>query len=141
MRVTDPAADQPARRVAIRGDPDVAVARRHVRELGRRLGWPPAAVEALATAVSEVAWNIVVHADVGEMRFDGVRDRDRVGVEVVALDRGPGIADLDRAMQDGYSTAGGLGLGLPSARRLVDEFELAGGAGGGTVVIMRKWSR
>ncbi len=139
--MTHLAADLPSRRIAIRADPDVAVARRHVRELGRCLGWRPAAVEALATAVSEVARNIVVHAAAGEMRFDVVRDRDRVGVEVVALDRGPGIADLDRAMQDGYSTAGGLGLGLPSARRLVDEFELGGGAGGGTIVIMRKWSR
>lgn len=129
-----------ARRVSIREESDVAMARLHTRELGRRLGWRASAVEALATAVSEVAQNIVVHAGAGEILLDVVNGRGRPGIVVVARDRGPGIPDVELAMRDGYSTAGGLGLGLPSARRLVDEFEVIGGAGRGATVTLRKWS-
>jgi serine/threonine-protein kinase RsbT len=138
--MSDPAAERLARRVSVREAVDVAIARQCARELARRLGWPASAMEALATAVSEVAHNIVAHAEAGEVLLDVVtNDRGQGGVVVVARDRGPGIPDVELAMQDGYSTAGGLGLGLPSARRLVDEFELVGGVGRGATVIMRKW--
>jgi serine/threonine-protein kinase RsbT len=134
------AAERLAQCISVREGVDVAMARQCTRELTRRLGWPASAVEALATAVSEVAHNIVAHAEAGEVLLDVVtNDRGLAGVVVVARDRGPGIPDVELAMQDGYSTAGGLGLGLPSARRLVDEFELVGGAGRGATVIMRKW--
>jgi serine/threonine-protein kinase RsbT len=136
----DLAAERLARSVSVREGADVAIARQRARELARRLGWPASAVEALATAVSEIAHNIVAHAEAGEIVLDVVlNDRGRPGVAVVARDRGPGIPDVELAMRDGYSSAGGLGLGLPSARRLVDEFELVGGAGQGATVIMRKW--
>lgn len=138
--MSDLAAKPLAQRVSVREGVDVAMARQRTRELARELGWPASAVEALATAVSEVAHNIVAHAEAGEVLLDVVtNDRGRVGIVVVARDSGPGIPDVELAMQDGYSTAGGLGLGLPSARRLVDEFELVGGAGRGATVTMRKW--
>ena len=93
----------------------------------------------LAIATSEIAHNILVHALVGEVRLRVMAKGDMEAVEVVASDYGPGIADLDRALQDGYSTANGLGLGLSSARRLVDDFDLASAAGRGTTVTLRKW--
>jgi serine/threonine-protein kinase RsbT len=126
-------------RVPIREEADVGVARRRVREVARRAGLRESAVEALATAISEVAQNILVHARAGEILLGVMRDRGWTEVVTVARDDGPGIADVALAMQDGYSTAKGLGLGLSSARRLVDEFEVSGAAGRGTTVIMRKW--
>jgi serine/threonine-protein kinase RsbT len=127
-------------RIPIREEADVAVARQRARELARREGLRESAVEALATAISEIARNILVHAGAGEIRLGVMRDRGRSKVVVMARDDGPGIADVDLAMRDGYSSAKGLGLGLPSARRLVDEFELIASPGQGTTVIMKKWS-
>ena len=82
-----------------------------------------------------------LHANTGEVLLMSLRESDRAGVAVVVRDTGPGIDSVELAMQDGYSTANGLGLGLSSARRLTDEFELTTAAGGGTVIIMKKWSR
>lgn len=127
-------------RVPIRDDSDLVVARRRVRELGTQQGLTEAAIEALATATTEVARNIVVHAYGGDLRIDAVEQAGRRGVLVVARDAGPGITDIDRAMHDGYSTAASLGLGLPSAKRLVDEFEIESAVGKGTVVTLRKWA-
>lgn len=129
-------------RVAVREEIDVVVARRCVRELGRELRLADSAVESLATAVSEIARNIVVHAGAGELVLGVVRAGARRGILVVARDDGPGIADIDRAMEDGYTTSDGLGLGLASARRLVDDFDLASNpaAGAGTTVTMKQWS-
>jgi len=123
----------------IRHESDLVVARRRVRELGRQQGLPAPAIEALATAVTEIARNTVVHAGGGEMVVGAVADTRRRGVLVRMRDEGHGIADLDRAMQDGYSTKGGLGLGLPGARSLVDEFEIESGPGRGTTITMRQW--
>jgi serine/threonine-protein kinase RsbT len=126
--------------VAVREECDVAIARGAAREIARREGLPVAAVEAVATAVSEVARNIVVHAGVGEVVVEAVLERGRRGVLVVARDDAPGIHDVERAMRDGYSTGDGLGLGLPSARRLMDEFTIESATGRGTTVTMRKWA-
>jgi serine/threonine-protein kinase RsbT len=127
-------------RLSIEEEPDVFVARNRARELALRQGFSRVEVEAIATAVSEVARNIVVHAGRGELLLDAAEERGRRGVVVVARDEEPGIPDVEQAMQDGYSTAGGLGLGLPSARRLMDEFSIASAAGAGTTVIMKKWA-
>jgi serine/threonine-protein kinase RsbT len=122
------------------GDPlDVVLARRQVRELARLLRMPPPVAEALVTATSEIAHNIVVHAGGGEIHVSPAIEEGRRGLVVVARDHGPGIADPALAMRDGYSTAGSLGLGLASAQRLVDEFDLAPASGGGTVVTLKKW--
>ena len=126
-------------RVPLRDESDITVARRHVRELGQKQRLRPAAIEALATAVSEVARNVIVHGHAGEVFLGLVDEAGRQGVIAIARDEGPGIADVDAAMQDGFSTGKSLGLGLPSARRLVDVFELRSAVGEGTTVSLTKW--
>jgi serine/threonine-protein kinase RsbT len=133
-------ARSPRIRVPLREESDVVMARRCARELAVREGLPRSAVEALAIAISEVALNVVEHARAGEIVLRVVRDRGRRGIMVVARDEGPGISDVDQAMQDGYTTANGLGLGLSSARRLVSEFAIESAVGNGTVVTMTQWS-
>ena len=128
-----------ALRLAVREEPDVVMARQAVRAVAREAGLAASAVEAIATAVSEIARNIVVHSRGGEIAVRRVEERGRHGVEVVARDEAPGIADPERAMQDGYSTSNGLGLGLPGARRLVDVFTLESAPGKGTTVTLKKW--
>ena len=93
----------------------------------------------IATAISEIARNIMSHAGRGEIVISAVAIDGRNAVEVVASDEGPGIADIERALQDGYSTGAGLGLGLPGAGRLMDHFEVRSEVGVGTTVVMRKW--
>jgi serine/threonine-protein kinase RsbT len=128
-------------RVRIRHESDIVTARRQVRELGTRQGLSSAAIEALATAVTEVARNLVVHAGSGEVLFATAEDARRRGVLVTVRDDGPGIADIEQAMQDGFSTkGGGLGSGLPGARRLVDEFHIESDLDSGTTVTMRQWA-
>ncbi len=131
---------RPRIRLPIGEEADVAVARRHVRELGEEVGFAAGRLAALATAVTEVARNIVVHARRGELLLGLVVERGRRGICVVARDAHPGIADVAKAMEDGYSTGSGLGLGLPSAKRLVDEFSLASAVGEGTTVVLKKWA-
>lgn len=94
-----------------------------------------------ATATSELAQNLVDHAGGGEMRFALLGEDGRRGIEVSARDDGPGIADPERALQDGYSSGAGLGLGLSSAKRLMDDFELRSQLGSGTTVTLRKWTK
>jgi len=120
-------------------DSDVAAARRRARELALGSGLPTLAVEELVTAVSEIAHNVVVHAARGELLLAIAGGEERPAVVVIASDDGPGIANIEDAMRDGYSTGRGLGLGLPSARRLVDEFEIRSSPQAGTVVTLRKW--
>jgi serine/threonine-protein kinase RsbT len=127
-------------RVSIREEADVAVARKHARDLAAAAGLREGPAGALAIAVSEVARNILVHARHGEVLLALVTDDRRVGVAVTARDAGPGIPHLGNALQDGYSTTRTLGLGLPSARRLMDEFEIESIVGRGTTVTMKKWA-
>ena len=112
-------------RIAIESDADVVTARQRARELAGELELSSTDQTLLATAISEVARNITTYATRGEVLLRVLRDGNgRRGIEVVASDHGPGIEDIERALQDGYTTGGGLGLGLPGARRLVDEFEI-----------------
>jgi serine/threonine-protein kinase RsbT len=128
-------------RVPVREESDVAIARVRARDLARREGFPEGRLGALATAVTEVARNIVVHAGAGEVLLAVVAEGGRRGILVVARDAARGIPDVELAMRDGYSTqGGGLGLGLPSARRLMDEFTLVTAVGEGTTVTMKKWA-
>jgi serine/threonine-protein kinase RsbT len=132
-----------AGRMAIRisGVDDVVVARDAGRSLAVRAGQSASQVTEVVTAISEVARNIAVYAGSGWVRIRLIERGDRSGVRVVAIDKGPGIKDLGRALQDGYSTGGGLGLGLPGARRLMDEFAIRSAQGRGTRVTMLKWGR
>lgn len=125
--------------VRVREEADVAIARLAAAELAEREGFSPAGAGAITTAVSEVARNLVVHARGGEVVLAAVEEDGRRGIVVVATDGSPGIPDVAAAMKDGYSTAGGLGLGLSSARRLMDEFSLVSTVGKGTTVTMKKW--
>ena len=125
-------------RIPIASEADIIVARQHGRELAARLGASSTQQVLIATAISELARNIVLYAQRGEIVLKAV-EGSRRGVEVIARDDGPGIADLDLALRDGYSTGGGLGLGLPGARRLMDEFVIESEVGKGTIVSMRKW--
>jgi serine/threonine-protein kinase RsbT len=129
-------------RVAIRTDADVVTARQEARTMGAALGFSSTDLTLLATAISEIARNITTYAGSGEVLIDLVRDSSgRRGVRVIARDEGPGIEDLERALTDGYTTGGGLGLGLPGARRLVDEFDIQTAPGKGTTVTLVKWTR
>jgi serine/threonine-protein kinase RsbT len=128
-------------RVAIHTDADVVTARQQARTLGASLGFSSTDLTLLATAISEVARNITAYAGSGEVALRIVRDRTREGIEVVASDEGPGIDNVELAMQDGYSTRNGLGLGLPGTRRLVDQFELSTQPGVGTTIRLVKWNR
>ena len=125
-------------RIPIRADADIVAARQKVRELAARAGFTGTDLTLIATAVSEVARNIVRFAGHGEVVVEIV-DEPRRGVRVAARDTGPGIADVEQAMADGYSTYHGLGLGLPGARRLMDEFAVVSETGRGTTVTMTKW--
>ena len=126
-------------RVAINTDADLVTARAEGRAMAERLGFPRPDPTLVATAISELARNIVVHAGRGEIVLQPFEDANRYGVVVIAKDEGPGIRDVEAAIRDDYSGRGGLGLGLPGARRLMDDFEIDSSADGGTTVTMRKW--
>ena len=134
-------APEQAERIAIESDADVVTARQRARALAVGLEMPTTDQTLLATAISEIARNITAYAVRGEVLLDVVHDGSRRGVRVVAKDDGPGIEDVERALQDGYTTGGGLGLGLPGARRLVDEFDIQTAPGEGTRVTLVKWTR
>jgi serine/threonine-protein kinase RsbT len=125
--------------VSIAHERDIVTARQRGRELVAEIGFGSTDQTLIATAVSEVARNILVYAVRGEIVFTAIDDGGRRGIQVVARDHGPGIADPALALQDGYSTSGSLGVGLPGARRLVDELELVSAPGRGTIVTLRKW--
>jgi serine/threonine-protein kinase RsbT len=127
-------------RVAVAADSDMLPARAEARALADRLGFSRTDATLIATAISEIARNILVHAGSGEITLTPIQERDRKGMAVVARDEGPGIRDLEAAVADGYSGVNGsLGLGLPGARRLMDEFDIVSRPGEGTTVTMRKW--
>ena len=126
-------------RVIFAVDANVVTARLKGRDLASRAGFTSTDLTLIATAISEIARNIVKFAQRGEIVIRTVDEPGRRGVTVIARDAGPGIADLPKAMRDGVSTYRGLGLGLPGARRLMDEFEIVSEVGKGTTVTMAKW--
>jgi len=128
-------------RVPVSRDADIVTARQLGRELAAKAGFAGSDLTLIATAISEVARNIISYAEAGEIRL-GLASKDGYpGLFVVAQDHGPGIPDIDLAMQDGFSTGKSLGLGLPGARRLMDEFEIVSVPGKGTTITMHKWRR
>jgi serine/threonine-protein kinase RsbT len=127
--------------VPIVRESDIVIARQKGRELAAALGFSSTDQTLLATAISEVARNIISYAGQGEIALSEIEEGGRRGIVVIARDQGPGIADPELAMRDGYSTGNSLGVGLPGARRLVDDFDLASAHGAGTTVILKKWLR
>lgn len=118
---------------------DIVLARQRGRDLAARLGFSSTEQTLIATAISEVARNIVLYARTGQILLAAIHERGRRGLRIVAQDQGPGIADPVLAMRDGYSSGDSLGMGLPGARRLMDEFELDTEVGRGTTVVLKKW--
>jgi serine/threonine-protein kinase RsbT len=127
-------------RILVAGDADVVTARSRAKDLSGAIGFSRTDQTVIAAAVSEVARNIVVYAGQGEIVLRAHRGNGRWGLLVVARDEGPGIADTEVALTDGYSTTGSLGVGLPGARRLMDSLEIESEVGRGTKVTMLKWT-
>lgn len=125
--------------VPIATDTDILLARQKARAMAGALRFTSTEQTLIATAISEVARNILNYAKTGEVVIELIVRDSKRGLCVTARDRGPGIADIERAMTDGYSTSGGMGLGLPGAKRLMDEFHIVSAPGRGTIVTMTKW--
>lgn len=123
----------------IRDEVDIYVAAQRAQALARELRFDHVGCTRLGTVTLELARNVLVHGGGGEILLRGLYDEGRVGLEIQALDNGPGIRDLEQALTNGYSTAGRLGAGLGAARRLSDEFEIDSQPGGGTRVLTRSW--
>jgi serine/threonine-protein kinase RsbT len=130
---------EPECTVPIHSERDIVLARQKGRALACELGFSVGNATLIATTISELARNIVSYAGKGEIAMSQVRVSDRTGITIVASDSGPGIADLTLALREGFSTSGGLGLGLPGTRRLMDEFDIDSQPGRGTIITVTKW--
>jgi serine/threonine-protein kinase RsbT len=133
--------EQRSGQVPITGESDIVIVRQFVRDRSRDLGFGITDVTRIVTAASELTRNIYLYAGAGLMQWQALQDRDRVGIELIFRDEGPGIADIDQAMELGFSSNGLLGLGLPGVKRLMDEMTLESTVGRGTTVTIRKWRR
>ena len=129
------------RTLLIRSDLDIVSARVEGRDMAKALGFGTIDQARIATAISELARNIVLYAGEGTVTIRPTERGARKGIEVLCDDRGPGIEDVSVVMRDGYSTSRGLGMGLPGAKRLMDDFEIDSKVGMGTRIIVRKWLR
>jgi serine/threonine-protein kinase RsbT len=127
--------------VEINVEHDIAIARRAVRDIAAELGFGVTETARIVTAASELGRNVHKYAGGGVMRWRALNKNERNGLELSFEDHGPGIADVDEAMREGHTTGGGLGMGLPGAKRLMDEMEINSAPGTGTTVIVRKWRR
>jgi serine/threonine-protein kinase RsbT len=125
--------------VAISSDQDIVSARQKGRVMASEIGFSSGDATLIATAISELARNIVTYAREGQITLKRVNGLNRQGIAVIATDQGPGIPDIRQALRDGYSTSGSLGLGLPGVKRLMDEFEISSQPGHGTTVAVKKW--
>jgi len=129
----------PKAQVAVSSVADIVAARQTGRALASELGFEGSDLTMIATAISEIARNILDHAKRGTITFSPIHQRSSHGILIVAKDEGPGIRDVSQAMQYGYSSRNGLGVGLPGAKWLMDDFDIKSKLGMGTVVTMKKW--
>jgi len=127
--------------LAIKTERDIVAARRAVRDAAYQLGFNETDVTRIVTAASELARNIHKYAGEGVMRWHSIQANNRAGIELQFVDQGPGIPDVNLAFQDGYSTSKGMGMGLPGARRLMDDLQIESVVGEGTSVTLKKWLR
>ena len=125
----------------VANDADIVTARQRGRDLASRIGFSAGNATLIATAISELARNMLLYAGTGEIGIARLDQDGRLGLVVVARDHGPGIADVRQALQEGYSTMRRLGLGLPGVKRLMDEFSIDTGPRSGTTVVVKKWAR
>jgi serine/threonine-protein kinase RsbT len=127
--------------VPIHSESDIVTARKVIRTAATALGFGVTDVTRIVTAASELARNVFRYAGSGTMRCHNLQQNESIGIEVTFVDKGPGIANVEQAMEPGYSTSGGLGLGLPGAKRLMDEIQVQSEVGKGTTITVRKWRR
>jgi serine/threonine-protein kinase RsbT len=127
--------------VAISSDQDIVLARQKGRAMAIEVGFSSGDATLIATAISELARNILSYARRGEITLKIVRASSRQGISIIASDSGPGIQDIAQVMRDGFSTSGSLGVGLPGVRRLMDDFEIVSEPGRGTIVTVKKWKQ
>jgi serine/threonine-protein kinase RsbT len=120
---------------------DIVAARQLGRNVARELGFGTVDQARVTTAISELARNIYLYAGQGTVGIEKVFDGGKSGLKIVAIDEGPGIKDIRKVMEDGYTTSGGLGAGLPGVKRLMDEFDIDSTPGKGTKIIATKWLR
>ena len=125
--------------VSIRSDIDIVLARQQGRAMAGTIGFGATDATLIATAISELARNIVLYAQKGEVMMRSVETAHSKGILIVARDSGPGIRSIQDVLRDGYSTSGGLGLGLPGVKRLMDEFAIESELRRGTTVTVKKW--
>lgn len=125
--------------MAINSDQDIVLARQKGRALASEFGFSLGDATLIATAISELARNIVSYAGKGQILLSTFDGANRQGIAVTALDDGPGIPDIEQAMRDGFSTSGSLGMGLPGVRRIMDEFTISSKPARGTRVVVKKW--
>ena len=128
-------------KVSITSDQDIVQARQKGRALAMEMGFGSGDATLIATAISELARNIVSYARRGQISLKVVDGGGRYGLSIIASDEGPGIPDIRQALRDGFSTSGSLGIGLPGVRRLMDEFEITSQPGQGTTVAVKKWKQ
>ena len=127
--------------VSISSDQDIVQARQKGRALAMEMGFGSGDATLIATAISELARNIVSYASSGQITLRVDDGGNRYGLSIIASDEGPGISDIRQALRDGFSTSGSLGIGLPGVRRLMDEFEITSQPGRGTIVTVKKWKQ
>lgn len=125
--------------VRIVAEIDIVAVRKAVRQAAGSLGFGATDATRIVTAASELARNVFVYAGAGVMRWRGLSANGRMGIELVFADSGPGIADVEQALEPGYTTGKGLGMGLPGARRLMGEMDIQSTVGKGTTVTVSKW--
>ena len=130
-----------AERIGILEESDIVIARQRAGQLAKKIGMGVVDQTKIATATSELARNIVRYAKTGEVIIEEIDNGITTGLQLTFKDRGPGIADVAAAMRDGFTTGGGMGLGLSGAKRLVNEFEIQSEAGVGTTIVVKKWKR
>jgi serine/threonine-protein kinase RsbT len=140
LRIDAPVGDTQLRKIIpISSVADIKTAREHGRSIATKLGFSGSDPTIITTAISEIARNIIEHAKRGNIMIQPVKENSKHGIAIIAQDEGPGIPDVTRAMQDGFSTGKGLGLGLPGSKRLMDEFKIISEVGKGTTIHMKKW--
>lgn len=125
----------------IKAEHDIVIARRTIREAAGQLGFGETDVTRIVTAASEMARNVYKYAREGVVRWRPILADGRRGIELQFIDQGPGIADISLAMREGYSTSRGMGMGLPGARRLMDDLQIESTVGKGTSITLKKWLR
>ncbi|WP_077624172.1 anti-sigma regulatory factor [Sediminibacillus massiliensis] len=127
--------------VNIQKEWDIVGARQIGRDFARKIGFGTVDQARIATAISELARNIYLYAGTGKVCFETIEEIDHKGICIIAMDDGPGISEINKVMEDGYSTSGGLGAGLPGVKRLMDEFDIVSEQGKGTEIRTIKWVR